>query len=165
LQERRRAAADILERLDVIAPQSGIVVGLKVSTVGGVIRAGEPILDLVPQQDLPIIEARVKPDDIDVVVPGLDARVRLTAYNSRNVDELEGRVVYVSADRISDPRTGEPYYIAHVRPDEGSLALSTGVRLLPGMSAEVIIRTGRRTALEYFVDPISSSFARAFRED
>jgi HlyD family type I secretion membrane fusion protein len=164
-QERRRAAADVLARLDVVAPQSGIVTNLKVYTVGGVIKPGEPILDIVPQDDRLVVEVRLQPDDIDVVRPGLEAQVRLTAYSARNADYLAATLTHVSADRTVDTRTGEAYYLGQVEVGEESLALLRGVRLYPGMSAEVTVRTGRRTALDYFIDPVRTSFHRAFRED
>ncbi len=163
LQERIRAAADVLARLDIRAPVDGTVVDLRIHTEGGVIEPGAPILDIVPRQDRLIVETRISTDDIDVVRPGLPAEVRLTAYNARTTPVLEGSLIQVSADRFTDERTGEPYYLGQVRVDDESPGLGD-IELYPGMSAQVMIRTGRRTALSYLLAPISASFDRAFRE-
>lgn len=163
LAERIRSAQDILRRTEIRAPIDGKIVALKVHTPGGVIGPGEPLLDLVPSDDRLVIDARVDPRDIDVVHAGLRALVRLTAFNQRNLPPLEGIVTSVSADRLSDERTGQAYYLARVEPDE--ILVQAQGAIQPGMQAEVMIVTGARTALESFLNPISRSLNRAFRED
>jgi HlyD family type I secretion membrane fusion protein len=164
LTERQRAAEDVLARTSIRAPMDGTVVGLRAHTHGGVIGPGAPILDIVPSGERLVIEARIDPNDIDVVQPGLPAQVRLTPFNARGTAPLAGRVAAVSADRLADERTGVPYYLARVDfVDDPAKALD-GAALTPGMPAEVMIATGARTALDYFLRPITRSFNRAFRE-
>lgn len=164
LREKMRAARDVLHRTEIRAPIAGTVVDMQVHTVGGVITPGEPLMDIVPANERLIIEVRVNPLDIDVVEPDLLAHVRFTAFSQRTTKPVEARVVTVSADRLMDDRTGEPYYTARIELT-GDLdeALGGGV-LYPGMQAEVMIVTGARTPLDYFIRPITDSFNRAFRE-
>lgn len=165
LKERLSASGDVLTRTEIRAPIAGTVVGLKIATTGGVIGAGEAIMDIVPADDRLIVEAKVSPQDIDVVRPGLPAQVRFTALSQRTSVPVDGDVISVSADRLADQFTPEGYYLARVAllPDvHKSLG---GVRLQPGMRAEVMIVTGANTALGYFMKPVASSFNRAFRED
>lgn len=165
LSDKLRAAADVQGRTIVTAPQDGKVVDLKVFTIGGVVTPGQPILDLVPSEDSLIIEARVSPLDIDVVRPGLPAHVRLTAFKAKRVPMVEGKVVQVAADKLTDPRTGEAYFTAQVRLDGSSLREVHGVEITPGMPAEVFLVTGARKAVDYILSPITDSMRRAFRED
>ena len=148
-----------------MAIQDGTIVGLQVHTPGGVIAPGEPLMDIVPSGERLVIEARVDPNDIDVVEAGLPARVLLTAFNLRSLAPIEGRVVWVSADRLIDERTGQAYYLARIELVEDPAEVLDGASLYPGMQADVMIVTGERTALEYLIRPISRSFDRAFRED
>jgi len=163
--EREKAAVDVLERTKMYAPKAGTVVDLKFHTQGAVITPGTPIMDIVPSQDTLVITARVNPLDIDVVHPGLVARVQLSAYKQRHLPKLVGTVKRVSADSFSDPNTGEIYYEARVeiKPSEIK-ALPKNVRLYPGMPAQVMIITDNRTAWDYFFTPIRDSFDQAFRE-
>jgi HlyD family secretion protein len=165
LVEQERAAADVLVRTEVRAPEAGTVTDLKVHTPGGVVQAGEALLDLVPQTDLLVVEAEVRPEDIDRVQPGLPAQVRLLPYKQRRTPPLEAEVVYVSADRLVDKRTNQPYYTAKLRIDAEKLAaLGPEVKMLPGMPAEAMIKTGQTTVAIYAFAPILDSFHRAFRE-
>lgn len=164
LEEQLRAAENVVHRIELRSPITGEVTSLNVHTVGGVISPGQPIMDIVPFDDKLVVEARVQPQDIDVVRKGLTARVRLTAYKTRSVPPVEGTVVGVSADRIDDERTGESYFNARIEIDEEQLQKLEGVELSPGMPAEVLIVTGSRTLFAYLVAPISDSFNRAFRE-
>ncbi len=165
LTERVTAARDVLERIEITAPQSGVVNGLKFHTIGGVIPPGKEIMSIVPQDDDLVVEARVKPSDIDTVRAGLVARVRLTAYSVRRVPMLEGTVERVSADSFVDQNTGQKYYTARVRIDDNQIdQLTSNVELYPGMPADVQIVTGERTVLSYLTDPITSTFDKAFRE-
>lgn len=162
--EQLRSAEDVLRRRFVPAPASGLVVDLRFFTPGGVIGPGEPIMDIVPQQDRLLVEARIQPIDIDVVTSGLPAQIRLTAFNQRIVPTLDGTVVHVSADSMTDPNTASEYFMSRVEVDGDQLAKLADVHLLPGMPAEVMIVTGERTLIDYLVTPITNSFARALRE-
>jgi HlyD family type I secretion membrane fusion protein len=165
LEERMQGAADVLSRIDIRAPQSGVVVDLKFHTPGGVIKSGQPILDIVPQNDAFVIQSKIQPDDIESVHTGLPATVHFTAYSSRKTPTIDGEVVYVSADRFTEPQSQAPYYAAHIRVDPEVLKAHPEVAVAPGMSASVMIRTGARTALDYVFDPLTYSFMRAFREE
>ena len=162
--EQLRSAEDVLRRRFVPAPASGLVVDLRFFTPGGVIGPGEPIMDIVPQQDRLLVEARIQPIDIDVVTSGLPAQIRLTAFNQRIVPTLDGTVVHVSADSMTDPNTASEYFMSRVEVDGDQLAKLADVHLLPGMPADVMIVTGERTLIDYLVTPITNSFARALRE-
>jgi HlyD family type I secretion membrane fusion protein len=164
LEEELTAAADVLRRRVITAPLAGTVVNLHFVTPGGVISPGTPILDIVPAEDRLLIEAQVNPLDIDVVRPGLLTEVRLTAYKQRLTPVLDGRLVQVSADRFVDERTGVAYYKALVEVPASELARAGDVALYPGMPTEVMIKTGERTFLDYLLQPIRDSFARAFTE-
>lgn len=166
LADRIRASEDKLGRTEVRAPIGGTIVNLQVHTPGGVIAPGAPLLEIVPSDDPLVIEARVDPGDIDVVRPGLDAQVRISAFSQRNMTPIPGTVTYVSADRLDDERTGIGYYIARIKLADKDIAEALkGAELQPGMQAEVMIATGARTALEAIISPLSGSFNRAFRED
>lgn len=164
LSQRIKAAEDLLARTEVRAPVGGTVVDLQVHTVGGVITPGQKILDIVPVEDRLELEARVDPTDIDVVHVGLSAQVVLTAYKQRSTPTLSGKVSRVSADSFSDPNTGRTYFLARVTVETVELERMEGIDLYPGMPAEVMIRTGSQTALDYMLGPILQSLNRAFRE-
>jgi len=156
---------DILARTSITAPISGIVVQSRFFTTGGVIRPGEPILDIVPQEEELLIDAQISPVDIDNVEVGMTAQVILSAYSQRRLPRIEGRVRSISADRLVDEATGMPYFLARVEVDPAQLAALEGrVTLSAGMPAEVFIVTGERTAIEYLLEPFFQSFRRAFRE-
>lgn len=160
--ERLRAAEDISNRTDVLAPTDGIVVQLRHHTIGGVVQAGEPILEIVPDNDRIVIDLRIDPNDIDIVYPGQMARVRLTAFSARTTPMIDGEVVQISADRIVDPKTGAGYFSGRVVPSAD--AAPGFPALQPGMLAEVFLVTGERTVLDYILDPLTRSLDRAGRE-
>ena len=163
LHEKIRAAEDTLRRIDITAPASGQVAGLKVFTVGGVISPRDPLMDIVPQDDVLAVDARVSVTDIDVVRAGLPVTLKFTSLSQRTTPTVEGTVSKVSADRTTDAKTEQPYYI--VRIAIGSLdELPKGVVLQPGMSVEAMIRTGSRTLLNYLVKPITDFAARGLHE-
>jgi HlyD family secretion protein len=164
LRERLRAAEDQLSRTEVKAPEDGVVTELRIHTPGGVIGAGAPLLDLVPRQDRLIVTARVKPEDIDVVHPGLNADVHLLPYNQRRAPRLNGTVTHVSADRLVDKRTEQPYYATKIRVHDTRMA-ANDIRIIPGMPAQVFITTGRGTVALYALRPLLDSFHSAFSED
>jgi HlyD family secretion protein/epimerase transport system membrane fusion protein len=165
LEERIAASEDVLQRLAVIAPVGGTVMGMRFHSTGGVVGPGEPILDIVPLGEDLLVDARVSPLDIDVVHPGLTAQVHLSAYPQRNLPRIEGTVRQVSADSFEDEATGQNYYLARVEVDRERLAtLDRDIELLPGMPAEVMIYTGERTVLDYLADPVIRTVRRSMRE-
>lgn len=165
VEGRLPEARDALKRTVVTAPVSGTVVELAFTTPGGVIKAGEPILDIVPAEADLLIDARVQPSDIDHVRAGQLATVVLSAYTQRNMPIIDGRVQHVSADRLVEERSGMAYYLAKVKIERQAIdSLSDKVKLVPGMPADVMIATGSRTFFDYVVAPITQSFNLAFRE-
>ena len=164
LREGMASARHVLSRTRVLAPVSGTVVNLRVFTRGGVVGPGEALMEIVPAGDRLVVEALVEPTDVDSVHRGLPAQVRLTAFSQFTTPALSGEVARVSADRLVDERTGAPYYEARIALDPEQPGLA-GLKLQPGMPAEVMIVTGERTALEYLLEPIVASFGRALRED
>ncbi len=164
LTQETEAAESILARTDIKAPEDGVVTDLLVHTPGGVITPGEAVLDLVPKADRLIVEARVKPVDIERLREGLEAQVRLLPYRSRRTPPLDAKVIYVSADQLVDKRTEEPYFAVKLAVDEQQLKSMPDVEMLPGMPAEATIRTGKSTVALYALSPIVDSFHRAFRE-
>jgi HlyD family secretion protein len=164
VQERLQAARDVLARTEVRATDAGVVTDLRVHTTGGVIAAGQPLLDIVPKADLLIVRAQIKPDDIDLVRTGLQASVRLLPFKQRRVPPVDGIISYVSADRLVDKRTEQSFFLAKVKLDEAVLRGLEGIEVLPGMPVEVLVKTGRTTAAQYALAPLLDSFNRAFRE-
>lgn len=164
LQEQIRPSRDALTRQHITAPITGTVVDLKVFTRGGVIAPREPLMDIVPDANPLIVEAHVDVNDIDEVHVGMDASVHLTAYKTRSTPNLEGRVTYVSADRLTDEVTHAAYYLAHIEIDKKSLEEAPNVHMTAGMTAEVYIKTRERTALDYILEPVTAFLYRSFRE-
>ncbi|WP_407180316.1 HlyD family type I secretion periplasmic adaptor subunit [Bradyrhizobium sp. STM 3562] len=164
LREKLLAVEDQLSRTEIKAPEDGVVTDLRIHTTGGVIAAGAPLLDLVPRQDRLIVTARLRPEDIDVVHPGLNAEVHLVPYNQRRVPRLKGTVMHVSADRLVDKRTDQPYYATKIRVEDPRIR-ENNIKIIPGMPAEVFITTGRGTVALYALRPLLDSFNSAFRED
>ena len=165
LGERLSAADDRLARATIRAPLDGVVANLRIHTVGGVVGAGEPLLDILPERDRLVASVRIRPEDIDVVRTGLPARLHLLPYDQRRVPLLLGRVTYVSADRIAGPGEDKPYYAATIDVDAGQLAALKTMSLLPGMPVQAMIETGSGTVALYALKPLIDSFGRAFRED
>jgi len=157
-------ARAVLSRMEIRAPYTGRVVGLNVFSVGGVIQRGEKILDIVPDEDSLTIEAQVAVEDISDVHPNTRAEIHLTAYKQRIVPIIHGDVIQVSADRLTDQKTNNPYYTAFVRIDQDELATMPNIRLYPGMPATVMIPTVQRTAFDYIVGPLVMSFNHSFRQ-
>lgn len=165
LEEQARSTTDVARRVEVTAPIAGTITGLNVHTIGGVVQPGETLLSLVPSDDRLIVEARVSPQDVDVVRAGLAAQVRLTAFKSRYLHPIEGKVITIAADRTDDRNTGESYYIARVEiPPDQLTGLGKNIKLTPGMPADVLIVIGQRTMLSYIMQPIRQSFGHAFHD-
>ena len=162
--ERKITAEDQLRRVDIRAPQDGVVVQSTVHTVGGVITAGDAIMLIVPQADDLQVEAKVNPQDIDKLQIGQKTLLRLSAFNQRTTPELNGVVSRVSADVTTDQRTGQSYYTIRVAMAPGEIARLGDVKLIPGMPAEAFVQTGDRTVMSYLMKPLSDQVMRAFRE-
>ena len=163
--ERLQSSRDIYERTIITAPVNGTVVNLRFKTIGGVIKASEPILDIVPVEETLLIEARISPVDIDVVHPGLAAQVHLTAFSRWALPRIDGVVRSVSADAMVDETTGQTYYMARVEVDPSELKqFNDLIELQPGMPAEVLIVSKERTFLDYLAEPFRNVMRRSFRE-
>jgi HlyD family secretion protein len=168
LTERLVAAQDQLKRVNIVAPQDGVVDQLSVHTVGGVIANGEVLMQIVPRNDELIIEAKVEPRDIDQVTLGANAVVRILAGEGRVNPDLTGNVILVSADLNHDrPGAGvreRSYYMIRISLPQSELERLNGLTLLPGMQAEAFVQTYPRTPLQYIIKPLSDQMARVFRE-
>jgi HlyD family secretion protein len=163
-EEKLRAAADVMTRRDIVAPENGTVVNLRVFTVGGVVRPGDPLMDLVPDNDRLVAEVNVQPYDIDVVYPGLQSEVRLPAFKQRLVPYLHGHVTWVAADVTTNEQTHQQYYRAYILIDRDQLERLPNVFLTPGMPVEAHVQIGQRSFFRYITQPIRDSFHRAFKE-
>lgn len=163
--ERKVAAEDELRRIDIVAPQSGTVHQLAVHTVGGVVTPADPIMLIVPEGDDLALEVQIAPKDIDQIQLGHKAVLRMSAFNLRTTPELNGYINRIAADLTTDDKTGVSYYLARLAVLPEELAKLKDLRLMPGMPAEAMIQTGERTALSYFVKPLSDQINRAFREE
>ena len=164
LVERRRALAERINRLDVRAPVSGIVLGLAVTTPRAVLRPADPVLYLIPQDRPLVIASQVPPIHIDQVHVGQAVKLVFSAFSSRTTPELNGHVAVVSADALIDQRSQAPYFRAEIVLDPGEMEKLAGQTLLPGMPVEAFIQTEARTPLAYLLKPFTDYFARAFRE-
>lgn len=169
VRERMQSAKGVLDRVRITAPVKGVVVKLRYHTQGGVIEAGKNIMEILPLKDELIIEARVRPQDIDSVKHGQHATVRLTALNQRITPMVSGEVIYLSADTLADERKSQQVgptdiYIVRVKLNNSEAAAIPGFSPTPGMPAEVYIKTSERTFFQYVVKPIHDSMLRAFRE-
>lgn len=165
LRSQLPSRQDVLARTDIVAPIAGTVMNVRVTTESGVISSGQPLLDIVPNESNLVIDSRIKPRDIDMVHPDMPARVVLSAYPTRHLPQIHGLLTSVSADRLTDERTGEPYFLAKVKVDMADLSNLHDVKLSPGMPAEVMILTGEHTLLDYLLAPVRDSLNRGFREN
>jgi HlyD family secretion protein len=165
LAERKIAAEDQLRRVDLRAPQAGVVHELQVATVGGVIGPGDVLMQVVPTDEAMAIEVRISPTDIDQMHLGLPVTLRFTAFNQRTTPELNGALSRIAADASSDQRTGQMWFSARVTVAPEEMAKIGHLQLVPGMPVEAHVTTGERTALSYFLKPLTDQFARTFREE
>ena len=162
--ERKVSAEDQLKRIDLIAPQDGVVHQLAAHTVGGVLSAGEPAMLIVPEQERLAIEAKLAPQDIDQLRLGQQVNLRFSAFNQRTTPEVFGEVTLISADLTNDPRTGNSYYTVRIALAPNEAARLGTVRLIPGMPVETFMQTSPRTVLSYLTKPLADQVMRAFRE-
>ncbi len=164
LRERRIAATDQLNRVDIRAPITGFVHELTVHTVGGVIQGGEVVMSIVPEGDALVVEARVSPTDIDQLRVGQPADITFSAFNQRTTPQLNGTVHRISPDLSVDEKTGTFYFTTRLKLNNGELDRLDNLQLVPGMPAEVFITTGDRTVISYLVKPLTDQLRRTFRE-
>lgn len=167
LEETRVTAADALVRGEIRAPQAGRVIGLAIHTIGGVVGAGDSLLDIVPADARLEIAARISPTDVEKVQAGQEATIRFSSFSARMTPQADGVVRSVSADSLIDQVTGAPYYLVLIDlPDADLLAdVLRGELLVPGMPTETFIKTGKQPAISYLLRPLTDALARAFRED
>lgn len=164
LGERKIAAEDQLERIEIKAPADGFVHQLTVHTIGGVISSSEPVMLIVPQSDELRAEIRIMPQDIDSVRIGQNAIVRFPAFNRRTTPELNGQIILVSADVTHDQKTGQAYYVTRIGIAREELARLRGLKLAPGMPVETYVLTDERTVVSFLTKPITDHLNRALRE-
>jgi len=169
LMPKWRAARDQVARTEVRSPATGTVVGLTVFTEGGVIQAGQKLMDVVPDRMPLVLEARVSPNDIDDLRIGQAATVKFTGLHERNLPNLEGKLTRVSADSFVDEKSGESFFTAEVAVPPEDLRIIQASRgeefaLIPGMPVEILIPLRKRTALQYIFDPLTEALWRSFRE-
>jgi HlyD family secretion protein len=162
--ERKVAAEDQLKRIDIRAPQTGSVHELSVHTVGGVVPAGEQLMLIVPDADILVVEAKVRPQDVDQLFVGQSAGLRFTAFSQRTTPEVSGVVQQISADVTTDTRTGLSHYTVRITITPEEIALLGAIKLVPGMPVETFIKTGDRSVASYFIKPMIDQAKRAFRE-
>jgi len=154
---------EVLSRTTIKSPANGVILDLHVNTVGGVVRPGEPIIEVVPTDDI-IVVARIKPQDVDAVHVGQLAHVKLSGLNPQTTPQLEGKVRYVSADALVEPERGTRYYEVRVAISNAEIKRLGTVGLTPGMPADVLVDGGARTALQYMLQPITAAFFGSFRD-
>ncbi|MGV1908193.1 HlyD family type I secretion periplasmic adaptor subunit [Agrobacterium cavarae] len=165
LAEQRVSADDQLKRIDILAPQSGVVHELAVHTIGGVISPGETIMQIVPVNDALVVEARIQPADIDQLHIGQRATLRFSAFNQRTTPEIFGEIKTIAADLIFNQQTGESWYTARISIPAEELSRLGSLPLLAGMPVETFVQTGERTALSYLLKPLADQINRAMREE
>ena len=166
LHNQLAASKDVLKRSALTSPNTGKVMNIKYHTIGAVVPPGGEIMSIVPQNEELIIEAKVKPQDIDNVAIGLKAKVVLTAYKGKKVPKLNGELINISPDIITNEQTKESYFLARVSISKKDIEkLKSKIELYPGMPAQVFIITVSRSLISYMFTPISDSAYRAFRED
>ncbi len=164
IEQELRKSQDEAARQVVTAPASGQIIELRFTTPGAVVHPGEPIAEIVPTDVKLLIEAHIRPEEINYVSQGQRARIRFTAFKYRNGAMAEGAVSYVSADRLIDRATNLPYYVASIAADPASLKKSGALKLQAGMPAEVYIQGASYTPLQYLLEPITSTIRKAGRE-
>ena len=164
LIERKTAAEDQLKRIDIRSPTDGIVYQMTVFTVGGVINTAEPLMMIAPQNDKLVIQAKIAPQDIDQARSHTEATLRFPAFNQRTTPSLSGHVTSISAELTHEQQSNQSYYVAEIAINESEAGKLKKLKLVPGMPAEVQIKTDARSALSYMVKPLADQFEKAFKE-
>ena len=164
LKERKIAAEDQLQHVELKSPIDGIVHELSVHTIGGVVNPAEQLMLVVPSEDTLDVEVRIPSSDIDQLETGQRGTLRFTAFNQRTTPEVKGTVTHISPDAIRESETGQFYYTVRIAPIVADLAALGNHKLLPGMPVDAFIETSSRTALSYLTKPLTDQFGRAFRE-
>jgi HlyD family secretion protein len=164
LSERQTAAEDQLRRIDIRAPQDGVVHELAIHTVGGVVAPGETIMQIVPRADELVIDAEVAPSDVDQIAVGGKAGIRVMAGNRRTTPLVDATVMRVSPDLLHEPQTGRPYFLVRMAFAQHAFDGIDELKLLPGMQVEAYVATEERTPLGYLLKPLQEQIARTFRE-
>lgn len=166
LANQLKAAKDVMSRTEILSPVNGKVMNIKYHTIGAVVQPASEIMDIVPDNDQLIIEAKIKPIDIESIHQGLIAKVALTAYSGKKVPKLNGEVVNVSPDIVINEQSKESYFLVRVKVDKQEIdSLKNKVQLYPGMPAQVFIITGSRSLVSYLFTPIKDASYKAFREE
>ena len=164
LRTKFLVAQDVMRRLEITAPVTGRVQNLKVFTIGAVIRQGEPLLDIGPDQDKLIVQAHVSTLDIEGVAVGRTAEVRFPAFHDRSLPMIAGTIISISQDRLMDEASKQPYYLALIDVPEENIPARYRGKLTSGMNVDVIMPTKERTALDYLIEPLRNRMRKAFRE-
>lgn len=164
IEQELRKSDDATHRQVVLAPAAGEIIDLKFTSPGAVVRPGEPIAEIVPADTALMIEAQIKPEEVNNVHVGQGARIKFTAFKYRNTTLVKGRVTYVSGDRFTDKVTQQPYYSVLILADADSVRAVNELKMQAGMPAEVYIDGGSQTALEYLVQPVTSTLRKAGRQ-
>jgi HlyD family secretion protein len=163
-EDSLRAAQDVAIRRDVVAPEDGTILNMRVFNIGAVVKPADTVMELVPSHDRLVAEVNLSPNDIDVVYPGLDAQIRLPAFKQRLVPSVTGRVIFVASDVTADEKTKTSYYKTQILLDRDQLDHLPNVHLTPGMPVEAMVQLGERSFFRYITQPIRDSFHRAFHE-
>lgn len=164
-QEKMTALQDRITRSIIRAPEDGMIIGMTVHTVGGVVSPATPLLDIVPAISDLVVEAQISPMDIDRVRVGKAADIHFTAFKRSTTPVIKGTLLHVSADRLTNEKTGMPYYLARVGLTKEGVDALGSLKLQPGMPAEVFINTGERTMLQYLMQPATDVIAKSMIED
>lgn len=166
VEERLNVASDRMRRTEILAPTTGKVQNLAVTTKGSVIRSGEILLEIVPSDETLLVDAQVSPVDVDNVRPGLETEVRFTAFKTKLADIVLGEVQSISTDVVTPENSNKPpYYLARIKVDEARLPEEVREGLTAGMPADVVILTGERSVLQYFVAPLTDAIFTSLREE
>jgi len=163
LRQKVTMAKDVLRRIEVVAPRSGVVQNLKVFTLGGVVKSGEPLLDIVPEHDNLIVQAHISPIEIDKIMPGMHAEIRFPSFHGDILPIMSGSIESISRDHMLDD-SRQPYFLAQIIVDEQSVPDYVRERLTAGMPADVVVPTGERTVLQYLTRPLQNRLRNAMRE-
>ena len=163
-RQKSIVAGDVLRRVAIMAPRAGTIQNMKVFTLGQVVRSGELLLEVVPEDERLIIYAQFSPADIDVIHQGQRAEIRFSAFHSRTIPLMTGELESISNDRLVDETSKQPYYLGIISIDRAEIAEEYRNRLRPGMPAEVLVAAGERTVLDFLVSPLKSSLAKTFIE-